>query len=389
MKLKNFMFATMIACAFASCSEDDVIDNGPDPVNGAASLKIDLGIKTTKGVITDGDTETTVNDINIFLCNSDGSVKSRVYLGADATIAADETVTFTDLSVGETLYCVGFANFGSEMTTIPEDAVINTTDNIGGTNLPMHGFSGDVEIKAGENTTDLVLTRDLARVELVGLSLDMKPENQTAFTAGTFKFDFISASVNSTPTSSTVTFATKAVERSYAVGANFVGGLAVANWDWNGVTNDSQSDSYIKSDADETFATYVMGTTTAPQTITKPASIVFYVLPNEATLDETDDTYSNTNPTAFTLNGKMVVENGVRDGQTINNTYDSFYNIEIGKDGTVTGQTKGAGVLPNKNYKITLTVAGIGEGEGGVRPYLVVNTVVEDWDVVEQSAVVK
>lgn len=32
MKLKNFMFATMIACAFASCSEDDaVIDNGPEP----------------------------------------------------------------------------------------------------------------------------------------------------------------------------------------------------------------------------------------------------------------------------------------------------------------------------------------------------------------------
>ena len=32
MKLRNLMYATMIACAFASCSKDDVIDNGPDPV---------------------------------------------------------------------------------------------------------------------------------------------------------------------------------------------------------------------------------------------------------------------------------------------------------------------------------------------------------------------
>lgn len=65
MKLRNLMYATMIACAFASCSNDDVIENGPD-AKGDASLTIDLGVKSTKADIAAG-TETAVNDINIFL----------------------------------------------------------------------------------------------------------------------------------------------------------------------------------------------------------------------------------------------------------------------------------------------------------------------------------
>ena len=56
MKLRNLMYATMIACAFASCSNDDVIENGPD-AKGDASLTIDLGVKSTKADIAAG-TET-------------------------------------------------------------------------------------------------------------------------------------------------------------------------------------------------------------------------------------------------------------------------------------------------------------------------------------------
>lgn len=48
----------MIACAFASCSNDDVIENGPD-AKGDASLTIDLGVKSTKADIAAG-TETAV-----------------------------------------------------------------------------------------------------------------------------------------------------------------------------------------------------------------------------------------------------------------------------------------------------------------------------------------
>ena len=40
MKLRNLMYATMIACAFASCSNDDVPtpDNGNPDVEGGTSL---------------------------------------------------------------------------------------------------------------------------------------------------------------------------------------------------------------------------------------------------------------------------------------------------------------------------------------------------------------
>lgn len=384
MKLRNLMYATMIACAFASCSKDDVIDNGPD-AKGDASLTIDLGVKSTKTDIA-ADSETAVNNINIFLLEqSTNEVVSRVYLTSE--IKSGYTYTFDNLEVGQKLYCVGFANFGAEMTTVPENKVINVTDNIVGTNLPMHGISTDVTITAGDNVTTLTLVRDLARVELVDLTLDMSQQGtEDVFTAGTFKFDFKSASVNLAPKSSTVTFAKRGTgnERSYAVGTDFVGGLAADVWKWNDHQNKEQNDSYKKSDETVTFAIYTISETTQEQAVTKPESIVFYVLPNEGTKAEGSTEYTNDNPTAFTLNGTMVVENAVRNGQTINNTYDSFYNIEIGKTGTITGQDKGAGILANKNYKISLAVAGIGGGSDGDRPSLKVRTVVEDWEEVSQ-----
>ena len=81
----------------------------------------------------------------------------------------------------------------------------------------------------------------------------------------------------------------------------------------------------------------------------------------------------------------MIVENAKRNGVVINNTYNSYYNIEIGKTGEVNGQDNGAGILPNKSYKISLAVAGIGGGEGGDRPILNVKTEVSDWDEVSHS----
>lgn len=373
----------MVACAFASCSKDDVIDNGPD-AKGDASLTIDLGVKSTKADIV-ANTETAVSDLNLFLLDqATNAVVNRVYL--TSSIASTPTYTFGDLEVGRQLYCVGFANFGKEMTTVPTSEVINVANNITGTKLPMHGLSTDVTIQAGSNTTTLTLVRDLARVELVGLTLDMSEQPTNAFTAGTFKFDFISASVNLAPKSSTVTFAKRGNngDRSYTVGTDFVGGLAANIWKWDNHQNKEQNSAYIVSDATEAFATYTLGTTNAAQTVTKPTSIVFYVLPNEAIKGNDGSSYTNANPTALTLNGTMQVEGAVRNGQTITDTYDSYYNIEIGKTGTVSGQDAGAGILANKSYKISLAVAGIGDGSGGERPSLVVNTVVSDWEEVTQ-----
>ena len=50
MKLRNLMYATMIACAFASCSNDDVPtpDNGNPDVEGGTSLALKIDQPTTK-----------------------------------------------------------------------------------------------------------------------------------------------------------------------------------------------------------------------------------------------------------------------------------------------------------------------------------------------------
>ena len=56
MKLRNLMYATMIACAFASCSNDDV----PTPDQGGAnaegtvlSVKFDAPLKRSKRNVQD------------------------------------------------------------------------------------------------------------------------------------------------------------------------------------------------------------------------------------------------------------------------------------------------------------------------------------------------
>ncbi len=50
MKLRNLMYATMIAGAFASCSNDDVPtpDNGNPDVEGGTSLALKIDQPTTK-----------------------------------------------------------------------------------------------------------------------------------------------------------------------------------------------------------------------------------------------------------------------------------------------------------------------------------------------------
>lgn len=57
-----------------------------------------------------------------------GTVINRVYLTSE--IKSEYTYTFDNLEVGQQLYCVGFANFGEEMTTVPTNKVINVTANI-------------------------------------------------------------------------------------------------------------------------------------------------------------------------------------------------------------------------------------------------------------------
>lgn len=99
MKLKNLLFATMFACAFASCSSDDdpVIDNGGGEETGDATLA--LKIETPK-VTRSGDTEgkdDNIKKLDVYVFNGvESSAKLLIKQGVDA----DGSTEVTEIPVG-------------------------------------------------------------------------------------------------------------------------------------------------------------------------------------------------------------------------------------------------------------------------------------------------
>lgn len=75
MKLRNLMYATMIACAFASCSKDDenVPGGGQDP-EANATLEVKIGRAETKALPTTDATENNINNLSLLVFNgTDGT----------------------------------------------------------------------------------------------------------------------------------------------------------------------------------------------------------------------------------------------------------------------------------------------------------------------------
>lgn len=395
MKLRNFMYATMIACAFASCSKDDVIENGTDPVKGDASLTVTASAASTKAVVaTENQPETTINDLTIFLVNDQDVVVGKQYLDNATTL----TATFDGLAIGQKLHCVGFANFGKEITEAEATnaIILNTAANLGATNLPMHGVSNEVTISSNNatNVATLTLIRDLARVELTKLSLSMSSTYQDKYKGGEFSLKFKQASINSAAESVSFTSGlTKTRSTTYTAAQAFIGGLGT-DWAWKkgegeeavNVKNTAEKAAFTtyltNGTGSESVAEYVINTTTGLVDAGLP-TLVYYVLPNANVAVQ---------PTVLTLKGQFTVANGETENQTnINKNVESFYNIEIGNTGEISGgnYTKGSGIVANKSYKIQVIVSGEGGDVAGSKPVLTVNTVVADWDEVTQVAPAK
>lgn len=408
MKLKNFMFATMIACAFASCSEDDAVNNGPDQNSGKTQLVVDINSLGTKAALT-AEEEKSINDLKVFLCDDQNQVIAERYVDA---YGGNNTIVFDNITVGESYHCVGFANLGdvqSDALTSGVALAIENTDN--GQDLPMHGASTVVPIVAGDNTATIYLTRDLARVELTKVTLDMNyiaPNEsdfyQDKYTAGEVRFAFLGAYINSAskaidfttsfaPATENANSVVVAPSTTYTAASAFVGGLA--NWNWAKATNTN-----IKNTTGEALVTnyaivrqaeasdYVIQMIGTPGANDNAGDydgkdaplptdgVVFYVLPNTST----------SQATVLTLNGDWSLKNGVDSNGNTNITDQSsaIYNLEIGA-----GTSVGANILANKNYKIEVIVTGSGDTTGGKRPVLKVKTIVTDWDDVSQTTPVK
>lgn len=405
MKLRNLMYATMIACAFASCSKDEVIDNGPDPVaKGDASLTIKIDTKGTKAA---GD-DATIKELAVFLYKVTGETKTlagQQYVGI-GSYNEDGQIVFEDLTVGDTYMCVGFANLGSvskEQAAGTSPLGLTIAEGLyAADGIPMHGVSANVEISATENVATIKLTRDLAKVELTAVTLNMNYLNEDGsrfgdYTKGTAKFTFNSASINAAVQAGSYTYS-NAGTYTYFMAENpvYVGGLT--GWSWNKGEGTSYSNAVVLSgyeisgsnlaEATQTIGTPAAGASDddkkayAAQPVAKPA-VVFYVLPNP-----------EANNTTLTLKGTMQLINASTESQSnINNTVTGYYNIRVGEGATVNEGSgfsyDGTGVHANDYFKIQAIVVGTGSGLGGDKPKLIVKTTVNAWNEISQVTPVK
>lgn len=71
MKLRNLMYATMIACAFASCSKDDVVDNaGGQQLDGKTTIEVNANVTATK--VTDSD----ITSLTLVVADKAGKIEA-------------------------------------------------------------------------------------------------------------------------------------------------------------------------------------------------------------------------------------------------------------------------------------------------------------------------
>ena len=93
MKLRNLLFGTMIACAFAACSNEDDPIVGPDqPQTGDVETTLAFAIKgadTKTKAGTQTAAEEKVNNLRVILYTADGSYVASSTTGANEDGAND------------------------------------------------------------------------------------------------------------------------------------------------------------------------------------------------------------------------------------------------------------------------------------------------------------
>lgn len=208
MKLRNLLFGTMIACAFAACSnEDDPIPNvDPTPEAGTASLNVAIDTKALK---TKSGEDAALTSLTVVVYDNAGKyLASKTndgtsVSGQNAPVSNDEA-SFKDLPAGS-VKIVAYANMAGTGIDYTADMAVMAgkayalpiaNQTISNTNLPMssgaatvtlvanktnfYGYS-DAEIAAsgiaGEtvnlSSTPLPLYRNVARVDLMYVDLNV------------------------------------------------------------------------------------------------------------------------------------------------------------------------------------------------------------------------
>ena len=434
----------MIACVFAACSNEDdpipSVDPTPTPEAGTADLTIVVKNLTKSTQTKAGEDENAkegeakIYNLFVALYNEDGTFLQV----SDLTANEDEEVTdsnneiqFKGLKAGASYRALAFAN-------VPKDALTATANSFeltsayyvfsgeGANGLPMSsGISPKFTLAEGENyygysnTTGghsiesgkpLGLIRNVARVELNALDLDMtkvKVDGSQKYKSGTIKFVpkdvFVlhgrtKAKVADQSQSNTEWFNLPGTNSSNSFG-RFAGTVDAAN--------------YIKalSTAETTYTQNWDGTAiTGSKAITLANSLYFYVLPNDQTKAAREQEDPEEEGQAFVLDKTTLASELVISGEVYikaimnDNTSWTFgeestpvlryWPIKIGIDGLDSEDTYYGQVHRNVVYNISATIAGNGYADptlpkGDPTADLFVKTMVMNWGTATQAPVIE
>gem|GEM_PF-293928 len=415
MKLRNLMYATMIACAFASCSKDDEVINGGETAKGTASLDVKYSVPQTKSIGT-ADDEDAVSDVVVYvfqenklvgmstgagqgnattsrkvsglkgaaaqvlvlancngkLLNADGTSLTPTTTGSTTTL--DQLTGAYTKIINETK---GSLSMNSQLYSVNLTAGVTNYLGYAATSLS----TGDINLNSqvtNLNDSPVYLYHNVAKVVLSSVTVDANITNYP----------------NAKLTISKV-FMLHGASNSMAVGkdATSWGATNVSNTSWsNGVANgdaanpaDGTYQKFIETmklnvNKDKSLFYYLATTETCSKLDNYISSLSQEVTNNqkyEGTANEMFYAYENPNNTKTSLQTLLVVEGAFSYGSGSNVVSSTrYYTVAIGNAEQLTtgsvylgenkyqlsnGESRTAyGVVRNIQYNIALTVKGPG-----------------------------
>lgn len=350
MKLRNLMYATMIACAFASCSKDDVKTPGDGTTNagtGDANLSISISLvdvatkaETDKNAF---EGETTINNIVVAIFQDNNLLGTA---SSSTTTTAKDKVTFTGLPSKTDLRCIVLANMDKDLINgltpeaLTKSIAISSPNGFVSGNLPMFALTEAFQLNSGNNADKIIpVYRNVARVQLSAINLNMGHES-SKYASGKATFELNSVSMNSAAENGNIDGS------AWNTSPTFVSGFA-------GYKNSNES--YVPY-----FHGDINGFSIEQSNFGEPVAMenlavdgipvhYFYVFAN------TDDD----NLSVLTVAGKFGFEGKTKDGSDIIiKPKTSYYPIIVGYDGVVENPAKQ--VVKNMVYDIQLNIAGSG-----------------------------
>ena len=217
-ELRNLLFGTMIACAFAACSNEDDPIVGPDqPQTGENNATLTISVKNVarsltkaaaEGTQTENEAKITNLTVALYDAETGALVASTSDIANEDAAADNDEVQFAGLTEGAQLRAIAFANMpeislaGTTIGKFVSPVYTMPTTGFAEDYLPMiSGLSDPFTLQAGKNyygynktqeegvnilvAEPLYLIRNVVRIDFKGLSLDMTKAAKDVYIAGT------------------------------------------------------------------------------------------------------------------------------------------------------------------------------------------------------------